>query len=60
MAIEHTAALFYSWSIHYIVNRASVTSAITESYSADSEWIASNCGRSVIAFGAIGVNCKAL
>ena len=25
MAIEHTAALFYSWSIRYIVNRAPVT-----------------------------------
>jgi len=25
VAIEHTAALFYSWSIRYIVNRAPVT-----------------------------------
>ena len=25
VAIEHTAALFYSWSIRYIVNRALVT-----------------------------------
>ena len=23
--MEHTAALFYSWSIHYIVTRAPVT-----------------------------------
>jgi len=25
VAIEHTAALFYSWSMHYIVNGAPVT-----------------------------------
>jgi len=28
VAIEHTAALFYSWSIHYIVNRAPVTTPL--------------------------------
>jgi len=28
VAIEHTAALFYSWSIRYIVNRAAVTGVV--------------------------------
>jgi len=29
VAIEHTAALFYSWSIRYLINRALMTVSIT-------------------------------
>jgi len=35
VAIEYKAALFYSWSIHYIVNRAPMTSGTKFEYSFD-------------------------
>jgi len=45
VAIEHTAALFYSWSIRYTVNRAPVTLQYTSAYSIHQSavcWFSSN------------------